>query len=170
MTRAGRTCLVAAAGLALIAFSAAERNRPTLVWNASASVPIGLYAILPSGGARIGDLFAVRPPDDLAKWLEEAGYLGHDLPLLKRLAARAGAEVCRNVGTIRVDGAAVAIARARDRRGRPLPVWEGCRTLAAGEVFLLNANAPASLDGRYFGPLGAEAILGRAIPLWTRGG
>ena len=170
MTRAGRTCLAAAAGLALLAFSAAGRNRPTLVWNASASVPIGLYAILPGDRARIGDLVALRPPDDLARWLAEAGYLGHDLPLLKRLAARAGAEVCREAGAIRIDGAAVAIARARDHRGRPLPVWEGCRTLAAGEVFLLNADAPASLDGRYFGPLDAETILGRAIPLWTRGG
>ena len=60
-------------------------------------------------------------------------------------------------------------ARDRDRRGRSLPVWKGCRTLRAGEVFLLNANVPDSFDGRYFGPVSATAITGRAEPLWTIG-
>lgn len=170
MTQAGQICLVAAAAVVLIAVPDPGQNRPMLVWNASASVPIGLYAILPWGSSRVGDLVVVRPPHDLSQWLADAGYLGRDLPLLKHLAARAGAEVCRQAGTIRIGGAAVAIARNHDRLGRPLPVWDGCRTLVAGEVFLLNANEAASLDGRYFGPLGADTILGRAIPLWTRDG
>lgn len=170
MKQAGRTCAVAAAALALIAASAAGPRHPVLVWNVSASVPLGLYAVVPSSRPRVGDLVAVRPPAELARWLAGAGYLRRDLALLKHLAARAGAEVCRNAGTIRIDGAAVAIARNRDRRGRPLPVWDGCRTLAAGEVFLLNAEEAASLDGRYFGRLGEGTIMGRAIPLWTRDG
>lgn len=35
------------------------------------------------------------------------------------------------------------------------------------EVFLMNRDEPASLDGRYFGPIPASAIVGRAQPLWT---
>jgi len=31
----------------------------------------------------------------------------------------------------------------------------------------MNPNEPASLDGRYFGPLAVSAIAGRAEPLWT---
>jgi type IV secretory pathway protease TraF len=31
----------------------------------------------------------------------------------------------------------------------------------------MNWNEPASLDGRYFGPLPRSAIVGRAAPLWT---
>ena len=58
-------------------------------------------------------------------------------------------------------------ARERDRRGRPLPVWQGCRLVAEGEVFLMNWDEPASLDGRYFGPIPSSAIVGRAEPLWT---
>ncbi|MBV8103395.1 MAG: S26 family signal peptidase [Hyphomicrobiales bacterium] len=38
--------------------------------------------------------------------------------------------------------------------------------IAADEVFLMNAAAD-SLDGRYFGPLPAASIIGRAAPLWT---
>ena len=61
----------------------------------------------------------------------------------------------------------MGVARERDRRGRPLPIWQGCRVIANGEVFLMNWDEPASLDGRYFGPTPFSAIVGRAEPLWT---
>jgi type IV secretory pathway protease TraF len=48
-----------------------------------------------------------------------------------------------------------------------LPVWRGCRVLRSDKLFLLNA-APDSLDGRYFGPIPASTVLGRAIPILTR--
>jgi hypothetical protein len=34
-----------------------------------------------------------------------------------------------------------------------------------GEIFLMNPDEPASLDGRYFGPI--AAIAGLAEPMWT---
>lgn len=55
----------------------------------------------------------------------------------------------------------------RDRRGRPLPIWQGCRLVANGELFLMNWQVRDSLDGRYFGPLPATAVIGRATPLYT---
>ena len=58
-------------------------------------------------------------------------------------------------------------ARERDRRGRALPVWEGCCVIRRDEVFLMNSQSADSLDGRYFGPLPAASIVGRAIPLWV---
>jgi type IV secretory pathway protease TraF len=58
-------------------------------------------------------------------------------------------------------------ARERDSRGRSLPNWQRCRVLSEGEVFLMNLDAPASLDGRYFGVLPASSIIGRAAPPWT---
>jgi type IV secretory pathway protease TraF len=58
-------------------------------------------------------------------------------------------------------------ALARDRRGRELPVWQGCRTLGAGEIFLMNWDVQDSLDGRYFGPILKSSVIGRALPLWT---
>jgi type IV secretory pathway protease TraF len=61
----------------------------------------------------------------------------------------------------------MGVARERDHRGRVLPVWEGCHTLSGAEVFLMNWDEPASLDGRYFGPIPLHAIVGRAVPLWT---
>jgi len=39
--------------------------------------------------------------------------------------------------------------------------------IAQGEVFLMNWDEPASLDGRYFGPIPLHAIVGRAKAVWT---
>lgn len=170
MIRARKTLVATGAALALIGASAAIRSDPVVVWNASASVPIGFYAITPIEHPTVGDFVAVRPPEPLADWLFDSGYLGRDTPLLKRVAALPGSEVCRHGASILVDGMVVAEARERDRLDRPLPVWRDCRTLRGGEVFLLNAEHPSSLDGRYFGPLCVGTIIGRATPILTREG
>jgi type IV secretory pathway protease TraF len=96
------------------------------------------------------------------------GYLGKNVPLLKHVAAKAGQRVCRIGSVVNVDGRPAAVALIHDRAGRPLPVWRGCRTLNAEELLLLNPAHPDSLDGRYFGPLPAPTMLGRAIPILTR--
>lgn len=141
--------------------------RPRLVWNASASAPIGLYRI--DVGARLarGDLVAVAPPDALARFLDTRRYVPRGTPLLKRIAAGEGATVCRRGYRVFIDGRPAALALARDRAGRALPAWAGCRTLGAGELFFLNA-APSSLDSRYFGSLRADRVIGTARPLLTR--
>ena len=141
---------------------------PRVVWNASASAPLGLYRIEPDRDPPPGSLVAVTPPAPLARWMTERGYLGENVPLLKHVVAKAGQRVCRIGGVVSVDARPVAVARPRDRLGRPLPIWQGCRLLAAGELLLLNPDHPDSLDGRYFGPLDTSAVVGRAIPILTR--
>lgn len=141
---------------------------PRVIWNASASAPIGLYRIHPDRDPPTGALVAIAPPEHLSRWLSARGYLPEGVPLLKHVAAKAGQRVCRSGGAVSVDARRVAIARARDGQGRPLPVWQGCRTLGADELLLLNPAHPDSLDGRYFGPLPASTVIGRATPLWLR--
>ena len=167
MTQVRRTLLLSGMALALIGASAVVRSDPVLLWNPSPSVPVGFYILTPIDTLEVGALVTVRPPGALETWLVDNRYVGRDTPLLKHIAALPGAEVCREGSTIQIDGEAVAEARERDRLDRPLPVWTGCRVLADGDVFFLNAREPASLDGRYFGPLDDEVIIGRATPLWT---
>ncbi|MCC6469709.1 MAG: S26 family signal peptidase [Alphaproteobacteria bacterium] len=138
---------------------------PRLIWNASASAPIGLYRIHPDSDPPTGALVAVTPPERLARWLSARGYLPEGVPLLKHVAAKPGQRVCRIGDIVSVDALAVASARARDGQGRPLPVWRGCRTLQPGELLLLNPDAADSMDGRYFGPLPASTVVGQATPL-----
>lgn len=137
-----------------------------LLWNASASAPRGLYLLRPAQPLRIGALVAAQPPEPLARFAAMRGYLPLGVPLLKHVAALDGQTVCRFAQRVTINGHAVAIAHERDRGGRLLPSWQGCRTLGTGEVFLLNATIPDSFDGRYFGVLSADAITARAEPLW----
>jgi conjugative transfer signal peptidase TraF len=140
---------------------------PLFIWNASTSVPIGLYRVQPATRLTVTELVAVQPPDLLAEFLDLNGYLPIGVPMLKRVLALPGQTVCRNGLTIAVDGIDVGDAHERDGRGRPLPAWHGCRVIADGDVFVMNWQSAESLDGRYFGPLPASAVIGRAVPVWT---
>ncbi len=115
---------------------------------------------------QIDDLAVVRPPEDVAAFLADGGYLPRGVPLLKRVLALHDQTVCRIGRTITVDSIAVGDARERDSRGRTLPLWQGCRVIAEGDVFLMNRQSADSFDGRYFGPLPVATVVGCAKPLW----
>ena len=139
---------------------------PRLIWNATASTPVGLYRLQSVSTLHVGDLIAIRPPSDIAGMLARGGYLPFGVPLLKPVAALPGQRVCRIGAAVSVDGKALGEALVHDHRGRPLPVWQGCRHVLPGQVFVMNPAVPTSLDGRYFGVLPVDAVLGRAQPLW----
>jgi conjugative transfer signal peptidase TraF len=145
------------------------RPAPRLVWNASASVAVGLYAARSPDGMRRGDLVAAHAPAAVARLMAARGYLPPRVPMLKHVAATAGQTVCRSGARISIDGTPVAEARSHDRNGRPLPVWSGCWTLQDGEVLLLNSASAGSFDGRYFGPVPARSITAILTPLWLPG-
>jgi conjugative transfer signal peptidase TraF len=161
--------LTAMAGIAALLPFTSFKAAPVLVWNASESAPIGLYYVQPADGLYVATLVLAVPPEPLASSLAQAGYLPRGIPLLKRILAVPGQSACRHKLIISVDGVDVGTARERDRRGRLLPAWQGCRTIADDEVFLMNWDEPASLDSRYFGPIPTSGIVGRADPLWTFG-
>ncbi|WP_342251547.1 S26 family signal peptidase [Sphingomonas sp. OTU376] len=141
--------------------------KPRLLWNASASAPIGLYRVHPGAMLRAGDLVAISPPPLLARMMVERHYLALGVPLLKHVAALPGQIVCRSGGAVTIAGRLVALARPFDSHARILPFWQGCRRIREGELFLLNPTAD-SFDSRYFGPVPAAGLIGRATPLLTR--
>jgi len=156
---------VAAIGC-LLAVRPGFRPAPRLLFNTTASAPLGFYRLTPGRFAK-GQLAAVAPPQGLANWMARRGYLPANVPLLKEVAAVGGQRVCRGGDVLSIDGAPVARILPHDRQGRALPAYQGCRRLNSDEVFLLNRHAPSSLDGRYFGPLPARHVIGGARPLWT---
>jgi type IV secretory pathway protease TraF len=77
MTRFGwvmTTCLAALT----VGVSALFHPAPKLLWNASASVPIGLYAVHRAGALRVDELLVVAPPEPLASFLDHRRYLLDD--------------------------------------------------------------------------------------------
>ncbi len=138
-----------------------------MIWNLSASVPLGLYLTTPVQRLRVGELVAVRAPEKLASFMAFRRYLGAGVRMLKHVAALPGQLVCRRKLRVNIDGRLVASARLTDSRARQLPAWRGCHRLAEDEVFLLNATVSDSFDGRYFGALPRSTVIGRAVPMWT---
>jgi conjugative transfer signal peptidase TraF len=163
------TLLTMFGSVALLASVICAKPVALYVWNASESAPLGLYRLQPVDTLSVTELVAVLPPEPLAAFLAEGSYLPRGVPMLKRVLALPGQTVCRNGLTITVDGIGLGEALDRDRRGRPLPIWQGCRVVARDDVFLMNWQSSDSLDGRYFGPIPASAIIARALPIWTDG-
>lgn len=159
--------LVAAGAVTLAAVSIVLPEHRPLVWNISPSVPTGLYWIIEAKQLSVGDRVAIDPPPMLRQMLARRGYLPSGVPLLKRIAAIQGQQVCRFRHGITIDGELVALARARDTLGRQLPRWSGCRTLGKHDIFTLNPGVADSFDGRYFGVLVAGSVIGRALPVLT---
>ena len=152
-------------GLGLVGLAALARPAPWLVWNASASAPIGLYRVVPDNGAR-GDLVLVHMPESVRQLADERHYLPSRVPLIKRIVATGGDNVCAADNAIFINGRLAAERLRTDHLARPLPHWSGCHLLDQDEVFLLMKDVVDSFDSRYFGPIRTAAIIGRLVPLW----
>jgi conjugative transfer signal peptidase TraF len=161
-----RLCTLALLAVASLAILFPKAGAPVLVWNASPSVPIGLYR-LTSRPPRAGALAVIRLPEPLRILAETRGYLGKSALLIKPVAAGAGDTVCRHGPLVTINGRIVARAGTSDAAGRTLPAWSGCFRLAANAIFVLSAD-PDSFDGRYMGPIDRAHVLGLALPVWVR--
>ena len=160
-------CALAAGG-ALVGWTIARPPLPRLVWNASASAPIGLYAVTPGAPIGVGDMVVAWPPSAVRRLASVRAYLPATVPLVKRVAAGPGDRTCAAGAVITIDGEAVVRRARADRLGRFMPFWSGCRSLHAGQYLLLMRGVPASFDGRYFGITSGSDVIGRARLLWAR--
>ncbi len=84
--------VLAVAGLSFVSIA------PKLIWNASASAPIGLYTVQSADRLDVTDLVAVAAPEPIATFLADGGYLSRDTPLLKRVLGLPGQTVWRRGG------------------------------------------------------------------------
>jgi len=162
-----RRAIVIAGLVGVVGLTILFQPRPRVVWNASASAPIGLYWISAPHDLVAGDMVIAWVPAELRKLAAMRRYIPVNVPLVKRVAAAPGDQVCAQGNQIYINGSWVADRLPLDRRGRPMPWWEGCFQLRDGAVFLL-MDDPASFDGRYLGPTDRQDVIGRAKALWTR--
>ena len=113
-----------------------------------------------------GDVVVIEPPDDVAKTAVEADVIGS--VLLKRVVAVEGDLVEVRDGRVHIDGREIAEARiSLDAGGGP--DLEPIR-VPRGKVLLLGDNRGNSRDGRSFGWVDRERVLGRAVRVVARDG
>jgi len=164
----GRRVAIIGAGITLIGLTIAFPPAPRLVWNASASAPIGLYAVTPGAMAETGDMVIAQVPDPWRALAAQRRYIPANVPLVKHVAAAAGDEVCALRREIFINGRRAAERLNSDAGKRPMPWWEGCVRLRGRQLFLLMTHSPASFDGRYFGITEGGLVIGKARLLWAR--
>jgi conjugative transfer signal peptidase TraF len=155
-----------AVGVLAIAFSATSQ-RLRLVYNASASAPLGWYTASAVTVLRTGDFVIADLPPDVAAFAEQRHYLPHTVPILKHVGALSGQRVCIRDRVVSIDDRVLGHALERDGANRELPVWNHCRVLANDEIFLFSEQPEGAFDSRYFGPLSRAAVRAVARPLWT---
>ena len=139
-----------------------------LVYNPSASAPIGYYWVdeFDDNSVLIIDSHVVIPtPIQYRLMAARRHYLPVNVPLIKKVVAISGDEICREHQTVSINGKPVAVALIADKKGRKLPPWAGCFVLKNDEFFAL-MDAKDSFDGRYFGALKTENIIGTATFIW----
>jgi len=113
-----------------------------------------------------GDVVVIEPPDDVAKTAVDADVIGS--VLLKRVVAVEGDLVEVRDGHVHIDGREIAEARiSLDAGGGP---DLGPVRVPHGKVLLLGDNRGNSRDGRSFGWVDRERVLGRAVRVVARDG
>jgi len=155
---------MATLGIGILLLTYPRANVPTLLWNASPSVPLGVYWSA-SRSPILGALAIIRLPEPHRSLADSRGYLPARILLIKPIVARTGDVVCRHGPIVTLHGRVMAYARSADRAGRQLPRWSGCIRLSADQVFVLSAG-PDGFDSRYFGPVKRRNVVGTALPVW----
>lgn len=143
---------------AVVSLALAATFQPALALvNESPSLPRGVYLRDLAAEPVRGAIVAIDQPASVRPYLARM-EMPASVRLIKRVAAEGGDHVCSDGRHLIAPGRVVAV-RAHDRAGVALPVWRGCRRLAAGERLLLG-DTPTSLDSRYFGPVSVARIQG----------
>ena len=78
--------------------------RVLLVWNTTASVPVGLY-VVSRATPRRGDLFVIQLPPEMETLAVSRAILTPNTPVLKPIAALFGDRVCRLGAAVTITGA-----------------------------------------------------------------
>jgi conjugative transfer signal peptidase TraF len=137
-----------------------------LLWNASASSPTGLYLVTEGQEVRLGEHVVAWAPDWARLLAAERHYLPLNVPLVKRVAAGAGDQICATNDVVTINGKDPSRRRSVDGAGRPMPMWEGCWKLGKQEYFLFDPNVADGFDGRYFGLTTGDRLVGKARLIW----
>lgn len=159
---------MAGLGIGLLVSTIAVNPAPRLIWNASASAPIGLYSNTPSEPPSRGDMVFAKVPVAFRQLAAERGYIPANIPLVKQVVGVSGDTICAFGQEVLLNGQQIGERLLVDGRGRDLPQWHGCVQLGPEQYFLMMHGPATSFDGRYFGVSEGRDIVGRARALWTR--
>ena len=138
-----------------------------LVYNHTASLPIGWYLILPYREYQVNDIVVFRPTEEIEELAVQRGWKQPGEPMLKQIGALENMtwQIADN-GQFYIGSAYWGQVAEQDSNGRPLPKLCGTYTVPHGN-FLPVVKNPGSFDGRYYGTMPLNNILYSVVPLIT---
>jgi type IV secretory pathway protease TraF len=141
-------------------------QNPPVIINETISMAKGAYVRTGDlGHLEVGDIIALPMNASAKAYLGDRLGYPEDTMLIKRVSGLAGDVMCRVGATVTIERKTVQ-ASFKDTMGNDLPTWRGCRTLLAGEVFLLGDHA-GSFDSRYFGAVTRGELSGTYMAVMT---
>ena len=140
-----------------IGFGAVSTLSDVVIYNASQSMPQGVYVRMHSPIVR-HSIVTVRARDVAPDYAATRRFTDANDRFLKRVVALDGDVVCAHGPLVTINHKVTLQRRTVDHLGRALPTWSGCRRLN-GQLFLIGDTAD-SFDGRYWGPVASELIEG----------
>ena len=141
-------------------------GQPLIIYNATDSLPYGLYRVIKQQSYERGDLIVFPVPEQVRSLVLERGWLKPDSYLIKPVVAINGDKVWITCGQVFVNGKSFGAIKKKDRQGLPLPSLAFKDKLSAGKIAVLQ-RSDDSFDSRYFGPIDERQIIGRAVPIWV---
>lgn len=136
-----------------------------LTYQGTTSMRKGFYLVSPNKHFHRGDIVLFKPPKKILAFLLQKKWLPKSGLMLKYVIGIPGDYVCQNKKWIYLNHHQIAPIFCEYSLGKQLPNNHFCGKLAQHQYLLMSTRLKRSFDGRYFGPVSDDKIIGRAIPL-----
>jgi conjugative transfer signal peptidase TraF len=135
-------------------------------YSATMSVPRGLYLIVPAKKFERYEMVEFLPPPKILDFVRDLRWLPKSGLLIKYVFAVPNDYVCVRKNYIWINDKKVGKIYEFYSFGKKLPQTKICGRLAADKYLLMSTKKERSFDGRYFGAISVNNIVGRAIPIF----
>ena len=156
---------VAVSTLLLAGIFLTIRFEKLIIYNPTPSVQTGFY-VYDGHKYEPGSIILFKTPSIVKDYTEKYFSKAPLEHFLKPVLAKEGDHVCYKNGAFYLNGEAFAGASKEDSAGHPLPLWQECRIMRAGEYFVFSDLVENSFDSRYYGPVPKESIIGSFVLLF----
>ena len=137
-----------------------------LTYQVTTSMPKGFYLVSPNKRFHRGDIVLFKPPKKTLVFLLQKKWLPKSGLMLKYVIGVPGDYVYQNKKWIYINHHQIAPIFYQYAPGKKLPNNHFCGKLAQHQYLLMSSRLKRSFDGRYFGPVDDNKIIGVAKHLF----
>ena len=136
-----------------------------ITYQVTPSMPKGFYFVRPVKQLQSGNIAVFSPPSAILKLMLKHHWIPDDGLMMKYVFAVPGDNVCLREHQVWINGRVMAKIFQDYEPGKSLPHAHFCGQLAKGQYLLMSTQVAHSFDGRYFGPIDEQNIVGKAEKL-----